>query len=117
MDDSTRNALGIELREVYTLVKKYTIDVHEAQVVVTDAKTDLELARADAYNAGKIAGTNDPQRKASEAVVLADEIDAVKQAEKEESAAQLPLTLAQLDAEELRWHIRLELGAIDNAVR
>ena len=113
MDTKTNGQLSDALNGAYNQLKTAVFQQSEAMQRYDDAKIALELAKAAKYISGEIQGKNETERKASEATLLANEIDAVKSAERQLQLRGLDTRLAEIETERVRWKIRLELGTSD----
>ena len=111
MDTETKSSLNTMLDTAYLSLSKAVEAQSTANQNLADMKTALELAKASKIISGAIQGKNETERKASEATVLAAEIDAVKSAEKNQTICALVLHLCEIEAERVRWKIRIEVGA------
>lgn len=112
MNDEKKAALDALLDSAYADLALAAGTQHAKGEALEDAQTALALARAAKIMLGEIQGKNETERKASEVTVLADEIDAVKFHERSLRLQTLALRLAEIEAERIRWKIRLEIGSM-----
>jgi hypothetical protein len=110
MNEQKRQALEDALTQAYTRLTLDVSRVHAAQKQTADSRVALDLAKALAYTSGAITGKNEVERKASEQTVLATQLEAVRTAEDDESLQRMMLHISEIEAERVRWLIRLELG-------
>jgi hypothetical protein len=109
MDNERKATLDSMIDAAYADLTAVVRTQSDRQQRYVDAKTALELAKASKIIGGEIQGKNETERKASEATVLALEIDAVKASERNLELQTLNLRLSEIEAERIRWKIRLEL--------
>ena len=113
MDEQTKSILNTSLDIAYDALLNAIRTASQRQTQYTDAKIAFELAKSAKIISGEIQGKNETERKAAEESELEMELDAMRSAERQMSLSGLTLRLAEIEAERMRWKVRLELGVND----